>query len=153
MKDGTRAPSSGPSCERGGEGAEARERAGTHAREGATKGEGDSGRSTELGPGAWARVRARARVTAAPTGCTSGTDSWIVVPAMLCVRPVPIALPLIGRSSGVAPTLSGLRRGDLVEVEGELRLVNCAGEAGSLAVVVATVEQVGEVVAEAADEA
>ncbi len=71
MKDAGGTLPDGLACERVGAGA--RERAGAHARKGDVKSEGGSGGPAEPMPGAWARVRARARITAAANGSAAVT--------------------------------------------------------------------------------
>ncbi len=150
LKDTGRTLPNEPACER--EGVQARERAGAHTREGAAMEDGGLGGAAAVGHGARARVRARARVSMAATVEGAGADRWIAVPTMMCARPAPFAVVLFGASPAVLSMLASVRRGDLVDVEGELRLANMGDEGGRLVVVVATVELVDEVVPEAADE-
>jgi hypothetical protein len=137
-------------CER--EGAPARMREGTHAREGGAEGKGGSSQSAAAAQGAQARVQARARVTSGPTTQGDGTNRWILVPVMMRVRPLPVAVPLIGTSPEAMSALGGLRRGDMIEVEGELTLASLGDEGAWLGVWVWSARLVSESVPEVAHE-
>ncbi len=144
MNDAARTPPSGTAREL--------ERADAHAREGGAKGEGGLGRSAAVGHGARVRVRARARVSMAATVEGAGADRSIAVPTMMCTRPKPIAVALIGTSQEVVSTLAVLRRGDLVEVEGELTAADLGDQGAQLAVLVAAAWPVGADAPEVAHE-
>ena len=103
--------------------------------------------------GAQAHVRARARVIAAEGANGASASGWIAVAALMCTRPEPCAVALIGTSPDVMSTLGGLRRGDLVEVEGELALADLGDKESWVGIIVATARLVTEVVPEVAHEA
>jgi hypothetical protein len=133
-------------CER--VGTQARVREGARVREDDAEGKGGSNRSAAVAQGARARVQLRARTSSAVAVDGPAAASWIVVPAMMCTRPTPCAVALIGGSPEVVSTLAGLRRGDLVEVEGELTLADRGDEGARLAILVAAARLVSEVVPE-----
>jgi hypothetical protein len=150
VKEGVRASQGGSDsqCER----EDVRVREGARAREGGAEGKGGSNRSEAAVPGAQARVQARARVSAAEGVNGAAAGGWIAVAAMMCTRPKPVAAALIGTSPEVVSMLAGLRRGDLVEVEGELTLADLGDQGARLAVLVAAARLVNEVVPEVVHE-